>query len=422
MTQLEHARQKQITSEMKVVAEYENIEVELLRDRIEQGLVVIPANINHKNLVPKGIGFGLKTKINANIGASPVKSDLATEIKKLEVAIDAGADAMMDLSIGDDIDAIRKEILSKCTVPLGTVPLYQTAVEAKEIKNMNIEAYLNVLEKQGKDGVDFITVHAGVTRDVLPLVEKRLMKCVSRGGSFLLAWMRHHQQENFLYEHFDKVLDIAKQYDMTISLGDGLRPGCIADATDEAQMHELKILGELTQVAREKGVQVIIEGPGHVPLNEVEKNVELAKKYCNNAPFYILGPLPTDVATGYDHIACAIGGALACSKGADFLCYVTPREHIGLPNIEDVREGVVVAKIAAHIADIAKGNKVAIARDRTMSAARYAVDWNEMVKHVIDPKKFLELRREECSANEDLKNNDKYCSMCGPFCAYKLDV
>ena len=422
MTQLEFARQNKITKEMEIVAQYENIDAELLREKIEQGLVAIPANINHKNLVPKGIGQGLKTKINANIGVSPVKSNLDIELKKLKVAIEAGADAVMDLSISENIDEIRKEIINNCTVPLGTVPLYQTAVEAKEIKNMNIEHYLQVLEKQGQDGVDFVTVHAGIKKEVLPLVEKRLMKCVSRGGSFLLAWMRYHKKENFLYENFDKVLEIAKKYDMTISLGDGLRPGCISDATDEAQLHELKILGELTKISRAKGVQVIVEGPGHVPLNQVEKNVELAKKYCDNAPFYILGPLPTDVATGYDHVACAIGGALACSKGADFLCYVTPREHVGLPDIKDVREGVVVTKIAAHIADVAKGNKEAIEQNYKMSKARYDVDWNEMEKHVIDPQKFKELRSEECAKNPDLKDNEKYCSMCGPFCAYKIDA
>ena len=421
MTQLQYAIKKQITKEMRAVAKYENMEAELVRQRVEQGLIVIPANINHKNLAPIGIGLGLKTKINANIGASPVKSNLATELKKLKIAIDAGADSIMDLSIGDDIDAIRREIIKKCNVILGTVPLYQTAVEAKEIKNMNIDSYLEVLEKQARDGVDFVTVHAGVTKSIFPLIEKRLMKCVSRGGSFLLAWMRYHKKENFLYEHFDKILDIAIKYDMTISLGDGLRPGCIADATDVAQIHELKTLGKLAKIARAKGAQVIIEGPGHVPLNEVEENVRLAKKYCNNAPFYILGPLPTDIATGYDHIACAIGGALACSRGADFLCYVTPREHIGLPCVEDVREGVVVAKIAAHIADIAKGNKEAIARDYKMSKARYDIDWNEMEKYVIDPQKFKELRKEECNKNPDMKKNEKYCSMCGPFCAYKLN-
>jgi len=420
ITQLQKAKNKQITKEIKAVACDEKVEPALVCERVAKGLIAIPANINHKNLEPRGIGLGLKTKINANIGVSPVKSDLKTELKKLKVAIGAGADAIMDLSISDNIDEIRQEIISRCSVPLGTVPLYQTAVEAKEIKNMNIDAYLKVLEKQAQDGVDFVTVHAGVTKSIFPLIEKRLMKCVSRGGSFLLAWMRHHKKENFLYEHFDKILDIAGQYDMTISLGDGLRPGCIADATDAAQIHELKTLGKLTKIAQAKGVQVIVEGPGHVPLNEVEENVRLAKKYCNNAPFYILGPLPTDVATGYDHIVCAIGGALACSNGADFLCYVTPREHIGLPSTEDVREGVVVAKIAAHIADISKGNKEAIERDYKMSQARYDIDWDEMAKHVIDPKKFIESRSEECSKNKDMKKNGKYCSMCGPFCAYKM--
>lgn len=420
MTQLQSAKNNKITKEMKEVALNENVSVDLLRENIAKGLVAIPANISHKNLEPKGVGLGLKTKINANIGVSPVKSNLKEELKKLDVAISAGADSIMDLSISEDIDKIRQEIIKRCSVMFGTVPLYQAAVEAKDVKKMDINRYLEVLEKQARDGVDFFTVHAGVTKDVLPLVEKRLMRCVSRGGSFLLAWMRHHNKENFLYEHFDKILDILKKYDVTISLGDGLRPGCIADATDAAQLHELKILGELGKRARVAGVQVIIEGPGHVPLNQIEKNVELEKKYCDNAPFYILGPLPTDIATGYDHIACVIGGALACSRGADFLCYVTPREHIGLPSVNDVREGVVVSKIAAHIADIAKGNLEAIERDRKMSQARYNIDWDEMAKQVIDPKRFKELRHEECSKNPNLKDNEKYCSMCGPFCAYKM--
>ncbi len=419
MTQIQSAGKNQITREMKKVATDEKIGVGLLKEKIKQGLVVIPANINHRNLKPIGIGYGLKVKINANIGTSTLKSDLKTELKKLRVAIEAGADTVMDLSTGGDLDKIRKEIIKNCSIPLGTVPIYQTMIEAGGIKQMSIDVYLKVFEKHAKDGVDFATVHAGVTKRVIPLTKKRVMKSVSRGGSFLLAWMKYHKKENFLYEHFDEILKIAKKYNVTLSLGDGLRPGCLADATDEAQIQELKILGELAKKARRAGVQVMIEGPGHIPLNEIEKNVVLEKKYCNNAPFYVLGPLPTDIATGYDHIACAIGGALAGWKGADFLCYVTPKEHIGLPDVDDVRDGVVITKIAAHIADIAKGNKEAVRRDLKMAKAREKVDWEKMLKYAIDPKKFIELRREECKKNPQLKKV-KYCSMCGPFCVFRI--
>ncbi len=417
MTQIQDAQKNKITKEMKIVARNEKISLSQLKKKVAEGLVVIPANKRHKNLKPIGIGSGLRIKINANIGTSPIKSDLKQELEKLKVALEAGADTIMDLSTSKNADELRKKIIENCNVPLGTVLIYQVVIEAGGIENMDIDSYLRVFEKQAKDGVDFVTCHAGVTRGALPLIKKRLMKCVSRGGSFLLAWMKYHQKENFLYENFDEILKIAKDYDVTLSLGDGLRPGCLADATDKAQIQELKILGELAQRAKEKGVQVMIEGPGHIPLNEIERNVELEKKYCKNAPFYVLGPLPTDIATGYDHISCAIGGAIASWKGADFLCYVTPREHIGLPDINDVREGVIVTKIAAHIGDIARGNKEAILRDYKMTKAREKVNWEEMLKYVIDPKKFIELRREECKKNPRLKKA-KYCSMCGPFCVF----
>ncbi|PIS39745.1 MAG: phosphomethylpyrimidine synthase ThiC [Candidatus Nealsonbacteria bacterium CG08_land_8_20_14_0_20_38_20] len=316
-----------------------------------------------------------------------------------------------------NINEIRREIIKNCRLPLGTVPIYQALIEAGSVAAMDIENYLRVFEKQAKDGIDFATVHAGITKRTFPLLKKRIMKCVSRGGSFMLNWMKEHQRENFLYENFERILEIAREYDVTLSLGDGLRPGCLADATDAAQIQELKILGKLAQKAREMGVQVMIEGPGHIPLNEIEKNVQLEKRYCGNAPFYVLGPLPTDIAAGYDHISGAIGGALAGWKGADFLCYVTPMEHIGLPDVDDVREGVVVTKIAAHIADIAKGNKEAILRDYKMAKSRAKVNWQGMAKYVIDRKKFLELRRKECEKNPQLKKA-KYCSMCGPFCVF----
>jgi phosphomethylpyrimidine synthase len=292
-------------------------------------------------------------------------------------------------------------------------------VESEGIKRLGIDGYLRVFEKHARDGVDFATIHAGVTRSVFPLIKKRVMKCVSRGGSFLLAWMKHHKKESFLYEHFDEILKIAREYDVTLSLGDGLRPGCIADATDKAQIQELRVLGKLARRARAAGVQVMIEGPGHIPLNDIEKNVLLEKKYCDQAPFYVLGPLPTDVAAGYDHIACAIGGALAGWKGADFLCYVTPKEHIGLPDVTDIREGVVITRIAAHIADIARGDKETISRDLKMARAREKVDWEKMSKYAIDPQRFIQLRMEECRKNPQLANA-KYCSMCGPFCVFKI--
>lgn len=419
MTQLQSATKNKITKEMKIVADNEGMNVNILKQRIAKGLVVIPANINHKHLKPIGIGFGLKTKVNANIGTSAIKSDLKTELKKLKVAIEAGADTIMDLSTGGNLNETRKEIIKNCPIPVGTVPIYQTVIEAGGVKQMNIGTYLRVFEKHAKDGVDFVTIHAGVTKKVIPLTKKRIMKCVSRGGSFLLAWMKYHRKENFLYEYFNEILKIAKKYDVTLSLGDGLRPGCIADATDKAQIQELKTLGKLAKKAKKSGVQVMIEGPGHIPLNEIEKNIILEKKYCNDAPFYVLGPLPTDIAAGYDHITGAIGGALAGWKGANFLCYITPKEHIGLPDINDIRNGVIVTKIAVHISDIAKGNKEAISRDLKMAKARANVNWNKMVKYVIDQKRFIELRMEECKKNPQL-TKAKYCSMCGPFCVFKI--
>jgi len=419
MTQLEQAKKGVITSEVRYISKQEKIDADILRQKVAKGLVVIPANIKHKNLKPIGVGCGLRVKVNANIGTSSVKSDLKTELKKLKAAIEAGTDTIMDLSTGGDLDRIRREVVKNCPLPVGTVPIYQAMIEAGGITRMNMAGYLTVFERHAKDGVDFATVHAGVTRKVIPLLKKRVMKCVSRGGSFLLAWMKYHKEENFLYEHFDEILAIAGQCDVTLSLGDGLRPGCIADATDEAQIQELRILGELAKRARKAGVQVMIEGPGHIPLNEIEENVVLEKKYCDDSPFYVLGPLPTDIAVGYDHIACAIGGALAGWKGADFLCYVTPKEHIGLPDIEDVREGVVVTKIAAHIADIARGNKEAVLEDLKMARAREEVDWEKMSRYAIDRSKFIALRREECEKNP-LFTNAKYCSMCGPFCVFKI--
>lgn len=420
MTQLAKARAGITTPEMEAVAASEQVDVQLLRERIAQGSVVIPANINHTSLVPAGVGEGLTIKVNANIGTSSDRVDLDEELEKLKVAVEAGADSVMDLSTGGDIDACRKRILQQATVPIGTVPIYQAVVETLNqeggVIHLSADKIFEVIEKQSADGVDFITVHCGVTRSALDALKKqgRLTDIVSRGGAFLTTWMLHHGRENPLYENYDRLLDIAKKYDVTLSLGDGLRPGCLADATDRAQVHELMTLGELTKRAWEQDVQVMIEGPGHVPLNQVKANVLLQKQLCHNAPFYVLGPLVTDVAAGYDHVACAIGGAVAGEAGADFLCYVTPTEHLCLPGVEDVREGVIVSKIAAHAADIARGHEGAIAWDRKMAMARKNLDWEAQMELAIDPQKARRLRSENPP-----KEDDDVCTMCGKFCAIK---
>ena len=416
MTQIIKALNNETTEEMRLVAQKEGIDIDTLRENIASGLVVIPANINHKDLNPIGIGYGLKTKVNANIGTSPIKSDLETELKKLDIAIKAGTDTIMDLSLGGNLDEIRQKIIENSVVPVGTVPIYQAVIEVGNPENLTLEKYLEVFEKHARGGVDFATVHAGVTREALPLLEKRVMPTVSRGGTFLARWMEKNNRQSFLYDGFDEVLNIAKKYDVTISLGDGLRPGCLKDATDEAQIHELKMLGELAEKCRKRGVQVMIEGPGHIPLNQIEKNISLEKEYCKNAPFYVLGPLPTDIAVGYDHIACAIGGALAGMYGADFLCYVTPKEHVSLPDIQDVKEGIIVTRIAAHIADIAKGRDSSIQKDRVMSEARSRLDWQAMADYALDSENFKRLIKEECANNPEISQG---CSMCGKYCTEK---
>ncbi|RKY38979.1 MAG: phosphomethylpyrimidine synthase [Candidatus Omnitrophota bacterium] len=406
--------------EIRFVAREEKIDLEVLKENVKKGFTVILANKNHKSLkIPTGVGKDLCVKVNANIGASPVFFSIKKELKKLKVAVEAGADTVMDLTIlnkSEDIDKVRREMLANCSVPLGTVPIYQVAVEAGCPHNMDVKTYLKVFERQVKEGVDFTTVHAGVTRKALKLVKKRLIPVVSRGGSFLLSWMKKNNKENFLYEYFDEILDIAYEYNVTLSLGDGLRPGCIFDATDKAQIYELKVLGELAEKARAKNVQVMIEGPGHIPLNQIEKNVKLEKKICRGAPFYVLGPLPLDRAAGYDHIVSGIGGALAAFFGADFLCYVTPREHIGLPSEEDVREGVVVTKISALIADLAKGNRQEFLKNKLISEARKNFDWGRMRNLVIDKEKFDKYLKSSPHIKEK-----KGCSMCGDeFCALKV--
>lgn len=419
MTQKKEAKAGVITPEMKVVAEKEQVDPQWLRDKVGEGRIVIPANPNHRGLSPCGVGERLFIKVNANIGTSSDRVDLDEEILKLRAALEAGADAVMDLSTGGDINHCRKQVIEASPVPVGTVPIYQAIVETLEEKggliHLTVDKIFDVIEQQLEDGVDFITVHCGLTRSALDMLKNqgRITDVVSRGGAFLTTWMLHHDRENPLYEHFDRLLDIAKRYDATLSLGDGLRPGCLADATDRAQIHELMVLGQLTQWAWEKDVQVMIEGPGHVPLNQIKANVLLQKQLCHHAPFYVLGPLVTDIAAGYDHVACAIGGAVAGEAGADFLCYVTPAEHLCLPGIEDVREGVVVSKIAAHAADIARGNKQAIERDRKMSIARKNLNWEEQLKYAIAPQKAKQYRQENPPEENDV------CTMCGKYCAIK---
>lgn len=420
MTQLEKARKGLMTEEMKIAAREEKVAPEYIRKGIAEGTIVICRNINHQAIKPLAIGKGLRTKTNANIGTSKDHTDLNLELKKLKIAVDAGADAVMDLSTGGNLAAIRKKVLRKSTVAIGTVPIYQAAVKmiqkGKAISEMTADDIFEVIEENGRDGVDFITVHCGVTRLSVSALksQKRILGIVSRGGSMTANWMDCNKKENPLYEDYDRLLEIARRYDMVLSLGDGLRPGAIDDATDQAQLQELIILGKLAARARAAGVQVMIEGPGHVPLTEIVTNIKLQKEICQNAPFYVLGPLPTDIAPGYDHITSAIGGAIAGAAGADFLCYVTPAEHLRLPTLDDVRDGVVAARIAAHIADIAKGVNKAREKDRKMSLCRKNFDWQGQVDLSIDPEKTIALLEKSKSA----KNEG--CTMCGEFCAIKL--
>lgn len=419
MTQLEAAKLLKPTKEMEKVSCDEKISIEKLMTLIAEGKVVIPKNKNRDFKNVMGIGRGLRTKINANIGTSGDCPTYEKELEKLRVSIEAGADSVMDLSTGGDLEKIRKLILEHSSVMVGAVPIYAVAAKLAEkdipTYKMDEDELFKSIEKQCKDGVDYITVHCGVTKESVKRMDNQNRICgiVSRGGSILADWIRKNNKENPLYEHFDELLSIAYKYDVTLSLGDGFRPGSIVDATDRPQIDELIILGELAKRAREKNVQVIIEGPGHVPLNQIEANVTLQKSICDGAPFYILGPLPTDIAAGYDHITAAIGGAIAAAAGADFLCYVTPAEHLCLPDIEDVKEGVIASKIAAHIADIAKGYKGAIEKDRKMSEYRKNLDWEGMFSVAIDPVKA----REKFQKNNDINS----CSMCGKLCAVNID-
>ena len=419
MTQLELAKKGDLTPALKTVAEEEGISPEKLLELVAQGKVVIPLNINHSPIHPVGIGEKLRTKVNVNLGSSEDFPEIENEIRKVEVALKYETDTLMDLSTGGDIRAIRRYILDRARIPLGTVPIYEAAIKAiKErgsIVAMTEDDLFTVIEGQAREGVDFMTVHAGLTSRAIERLKNqgRVADVVSRGGAFHLAWILQHQKENPLHEHFDRLLDIAYKYDVTLSLGDALRPGAIADASDRPQIEELLTLGELVKRAWDSQVQVMVEGPGHVPLDQIEMNIKLQKLICQGAPFYVLGPLVTDIAPGYDHIVSAIGGAIAASAGADFLCYVTPSEHLGLPSEDDVREGLIASKIAAHAADIVKNVKGARERDQRLSEARKRLDWDKQLELVLDPHKFREIRKKR-------RTGSKACSMCGDFCAMRI--
>jgi phosphomethylpyrimidine synthase len=419
MTRKQQAERGIISDEMRAAALHEGLAPETIREGLAAGRVVIPRNVNRNYPRIRAVGHGTRTKVNANIGASPLRSNLDEELRKLAAAQDSGADAVMDLSLGADQLRIRKAILERAEVMLGTVPLYQSAFELsaarRDLAEMTITDFLKTVRSQAEEGVDFMTIHCGVTRQALSAMERqgRTLDVVSRGGAMLVAWMRRNRRESPLYEHYDEILDILAAFDVTISLGDGMRPGAVADAGDRAQVNELLVLGELTERAWAKGVQVIVEGPGHVPLNQVADQMRLEKTLCAGAPFYILGPLVTDIAAGYDHIAGAIGGAVAAMNGADFLCYVTPAEHLRLPTEADVVEGVIAARIAAHAADLAKGLPAAWERDRALSRARKALDWEEQIALAIHPAKARAYREASAIGDQDV------CTMCGEFCAIK---
>lgn len=414
-TQLQSARNGEITEQVKQVAETEGLDAGLISDEIAAGRLVIPANRLHikTNLKPVGIGRKLTTKVNANIGTSSDGSGIEDELAKMETALSAGADTIMDLSTGGDLDHIREQLLAKCPVPFGTVPVYQV-IKARNVEDVVHRMILDTIEKQARQGVDFFTIHAGTLKEHLPLTRTRVAGIVSRGGALLAKWMLYHNKQNPMYEMFDDLCGIMAEYDVCFSLGDGLRPGAIADATDEAQIAELKTLGELTLRAQEKGCQVMVEGPGHVPFNQIQYNMELQQQLCHDAPFYVLGPVVTDIAPGYDHITSAIGGTAAAFYGASFLCYVTPTEHLGLPNAEHVRLGVVASKIAAHAADIARGLKNTAGRDKKLSIARSNLDWKTHLSESIDPETAQKIHIQTCEklGIKELQSAD-YCTMCG---------
>ncbi|MEM3011084.1 MAG: phosphomethylpyrimidine synthase ThiC [Candidatus Bathyarchaeia archaeon] len=419
-TQMEAAKQGKITEEMRIVAKDEEETPETICKRVAAGTVIIARNIRRENAHPIGIGEGLRTKINTNIGTSPDLCDVKLEIEKAKIAVKYGTDTIMDLSTCGNLDEIRRAVLKAVDVPVGTVPIYQTAIEAAKnrgaIVNMTEDDIFNTIEAHAKDGVDFITVHCGITKQIVEHIVKhpRVMGIVSRGGSFLAVWMLHNKKENPLYANYDYLLEIAKKYDMTLSLGDALRPGSIFDGTDWPQIQELLTIGTLVERARNENVQVMVEGPGHLPLNQIEANVQLEKSICKGAPFYVLGPVVTEIAPGYDHIVGAIGGAIAGLAGADFLCYLTPAEHLGLPSLEDVKEGVIATKIAAHAVDVAKLGAKASKRDFAIAKARANLDWRIQFENALDPEKARKMR-----GRVKLKSPEA-CSMCSQYCAIKL--
>ncbi len=421
MTQIETARQGMISDEMEYVARREGLASELIRSEVARGRMIIPANTVHlkHGLLPMGIGIKARCKINANIGNSAVTSNVDNELSKLTMAVELGADTVMDLSTGGNIDAIRRAIIAASTVPVGTVPIYQAIQQVKKVEDLSARDMLDMIEHQARQGVDYMTIHAGILRDYIPLTAHRVTGIVSRGGSLMAQWMLSRGQENPFYTHFDELCEIMREYDVSFSLGDSLRPGCIADASDAAQFAELKTLGELTRRAWSLGCQVMVEGPGHVPMDQIAMNMEKQAVECNEAPFYVLGPLVTDVAPGYDHITSAIGAALAGWHGASMLCYVTPKEHLGLPEVEDVRQGVIAYKIAAHAADLARHRPGARDRDDALSRARYRFDWEEQFRLSLDPETARRMHDE--TLPQDAFKSAAFCSMCGPkFCSMRI--
>jgi len=421
MTQIEAARRGVITPEMEYVARREQLEPELIRAEVARGRMVIPANVNHLklSLEPMCIGVASKCKINANIGNSAVTSDIDNELTKLKMAVDLGADTVMDLSTGGNIDAIRAAIIAASPVPIGTVPMYQAIQKVKSVEEITEDSLLEMVEHQARQGVDYMTIHAGILNDYVPLAANRITGIVSRGGSLMAHWMMAHKAENPWYTRFDDLCDIMRTYDVTFSLGDSLRPGSIADASDAAQFAELKTLGDLTRRAWARGCQVMVEGPGHVPMDQIPMNMEKQAIECDEAPFYVLGPLVTDIAPGYDHITSAIGAAIAAWHGASMLCYVTPKEHLGLPEPEDVRQGVIAYKIAAHAADLARHRKGSRDRDDALSRARYNFDWEEQFRLSLDPETARRMHDE--TLPQDTFKSAKFCSMCGPkFCSMRI--
>ena len=419
VTQMQLARQGVVTEEMAHVARRERLEPALVRDEVARGRMVIPASVKHPELEPIGIGVAATCKINANIGNSAVRSDVAGEIEKLRICLRHGADTVMDLSTGGDIPAIREAILRESPIPVGTVPIYECLANVREVADLTPEGILEVVEAQAAQGVDYMTIHAGVLRDFVPLAAGRLTGIVSRGGALLAQWMLAHRAENPFFTHFDALCDIFERYDVTFSLGDGLRPGCLADASDAAQFAELEVLGKLAERAWARGVQVMIEGPGHVPLDQIPMNMERERELCREAPFYVLGPIVTDIAPGYDHITSAIGAAVAAQNGASMLCYVTPAEHLGLPDAEDVRQGIIAYKIAAHAADVARHRPGARDRDDELSRARYAFDWKRQFELSLDPEAAR--RKHDQTLPQEAFKNAEFCSMCGPrFCSMRI--